>query len=261
MGVQLLDRSPQGVEPTRYGRALLKRGSAAFDELKQSVQDIEHLSDPGAGELRIGSSPAQADGFVFAVLDRLSRQCPRAVVEVALGGVLELSEDLRERRIELGLVRMATAAADDIDQEALFDDPLVVVAGANSPWTRRRKIKLADLLDEPWTWAALGTLTDALIVDAFRSNGLAPPRAAIHSDSMSLRAKLIATGRFLAVVPASTLRFHDDRAPLKMLPVKPLTKHRPHGIITLKNRILSPLAQVFIEHAREVAKPLPKGKH
>src|SRR5262247_3766180 len=51
LGVTLLDRSHLGVEPTAYGHALLKRGAAAFDELKQSVQDIAFLADPGAGEL------------------------------------------------------------------------------------------------------------------------------------------------------------------------------------------------------------------
>src|SRR5712671_1898464 len=50
IGARLLDRGPQGVVPTQYGRALLKRGVAAFDELKQGVRDIEFLSDPGAGE-------------------------------------------------------------------------------------------------------------------------------------------------------------------------------------------------------------------
>jgi hypothetical protein len=34
----------------------------------------------------------------------------------------------------------------------------------------------------------------------------------------------------------------------------------PIGIVTLKNRTLSPVAQLFIEHAREVAKPLAKRK-
>src|SRR5437764_2972614 len=56
IGVRLLDRSVQGVEPTHYGRALLKRGIVAFDELKQGVQDIEFLANPGTGELFIGSS-------------------------------------------------------------------------------------------------------------------------------------------------------------------------------------------------------------
>jgi len=34
----------------------------------------------------------------------------------------------------------------------------------------------------------------------------------------------------------------------------------PIGIVTLKNRTLSPVAQLFIETAREVAKPLAKRK-
>jgi DNA-binding transcriptional LysR family regulator len=89
IGVRLLDRSPQGVEPTHYGRALLKRGVAAFDELRQGVQDIEFLSDPGAGELRIGGSAALAEGIVLAVIDRLSRQYPRVVIHFVPGGIAE----------------------------------------------------------------------------------------------------------------------------------------------------------------------------
>src|SRR5215469_13191009 len=54
LGVRLFDRHPQGVEPTRYGQALFKRGLAAFDELKQGIRDIEFLSDPTSGELTIG---------------------------------------------------------------------------------------------------------------------------------------------------------------------------------------------------------------
>src|ERR1700752_3489381 len=42
IGVRLLDRSPRGVEPTRYGHALLKRTLVIFDELKQSIKDIEY---------------------------------------------------------------------------------------------------------------------------------------------------------------------------------------------------------------------------
>ena len=50
LGVRLLDRSRQGVEPTPYGRALVKRGVAMFDELRQGVQDIASLTDPAAGD-------------------------------------------------------------------------------------------------------------------------------------------------------------------------------------------------------------------
>src|SRR5436190_5961638 len=145
MGARLLDRNAQGVEPTRYGRALLKRGVVVFDELKQGVQDIEFLSDPAAGELRVGSTPAMSEGIVLAVIEKLSRQYPRVVFHVAPGGLLALYDDLRARRIELGFAQMPGAAPeDDMDQEVLFADPLVVVAGLENPWARRHKIKLAE---------------------------------------------------------------------------------------------------------------------
>src|SRR5215475_10190592 len=60
LGVRLLDRRPQGVEPTIYGHALLKRGNAVFDELKQTIRDIEFLADPTIGEVRIGCSETLA---------------------------------------------------------------------------------------------------------------------------------------------------------------------------------------------------------
>src|SRR5215467_8045547 len=54
LGVRLLERSAWGVKPTQYGHAIIRRGAAVFDELRQGVKDIEFLADPTAGELRIG---------------------------------------------------------------------------------------------------------------------------------------------------------------------------------------------------------------
>src|SRR4249919_2366303 len=56
LGVRLLERNPRGVELTQFGRAMLHRSHAAFDELRQGVKDIEFLSDPTAGEVRIGTT-------------------------------------------------------------------------------------------------------------------------------------------------------------------------------------------------------------
>src|SRR5262245_24915312 len=263
IGVRLLDRSAQGVEPTQYGRALLKRGVAAFDELKQGIQDIEFLSDPHAGALRVGATAALAEGVAAAVIDRLSRQYPRVIFHVIVSGIRAQYDDLRERRIELGLARMSEPdPEDDIEQNPLFEaeEPFVVVAGVENPWARRRRITLAELVNEPWTWPALGSVFDSLIVEVFRSNGLQPPRATVHVDAINMRTRLAANGRFLAVVPAYIMRSPGRNVSLKVLPVElPMTR-RQIGIITLKNRTLSPMGRLFIECAREVAKLLAKGQ-
>src|ERR1051326_7335481 len=79
LGVRLLDRTPHGVEPTLCGRALLKRSVAVFDELRQSVKEMESRSDPSAGELRIDFGEVPAAGLIPAAIDRLSRRYRRMV--------------------------------------------------------------------------------------------------------------------------------------------------------------------------------------
>jgi DNA-binding transcriptional LysR family regulator len=254
IGARLLDRNAQGVEPTHYGRALLKRGVAAFDEIRQGVEDIRTLCDPGSGELRIGSSPAMSEGIVFSVIEKLSRQYPRTVFHITPGGTLALCEDLRARRIELGFVSGAVAE-DDLNQDVLFEEPLVIVAGIDSPWARRRHIKLADLMNERWTWPPAGTAVDARISEAFRACGLEPPRARVYYEGFNMRIRLAASGPFLAVVPAYLFRFPGRQPPIKILPVDLPTTRRPSAIIMLKDRMLSPLAQLFVDSAREFATP------
>ena len=261
LGVPIFDRSPKGVEPTQYGRALLKRGIAAFDEIAQAVKDIDFLADPTVGELWIGTTPGLAEGIVLAVIDRLSRQYPRVVVHLVPGGLLLQYQALRQRRIEFGFGgNIGPSPEDDIAAETLYEEPLVVVAGTENPWARRRKIKLAELVNEPWTWPEAGTVIDSLVAGAFRASGVDPPRATIYAEAYSLRIRLAATGRFLAIVPASIMRFPGTPSSIRVLPVELSTTQRQIGIITLKNRTLSPLAQIFIECAREIAKPLAKNR-
>lgn len=260
LGVPLFDRTPRGIEPTRYGRVLLRRGVAVFDELEQGVQEIAQLANPGEGELRIGCSASLSESIVLASVEKLSRKFPRTVFHVMPGGALALHEDLRERRIELGFARLpGTDPADDVHAELLFEEPLVVVAGAANPLARRREIGLAELLDEPWTWPPPGTMADAFVRDAFRAAGLEPPRARVYAEAVNMRTRLAATGAYLAVVPASVLRFHADQDVITRLPVDlPMTR-TSIGIITLKNRTLSPLAQLLIDCAREIAATLAEG--
>src|SRR5436189_3101144 len=96
LGVRLLDRNPHGVELTEYGRALLNRSHAAFDELRQGVKDIEFLSDPTAGEVRIGGTAPHVASFVPTIVDRLQRRYPRMVIHLTSTSAEALLRDLDE---------------------------------------------------------------------------------------------------------------------------------------------------------------------
>ena len=107
----------------------------------------EFLTDPTAGELRIGSTQGIANGVLVAILDRLSTQRPRLAFHVKVGdtGTL-LNHDLRERNIDLFFGRMGDIKEDDLNTEILFEEPFFVVAGINSRWTRCRKLTLKHLI-------------------------------------------------------------------------------------------------------------------
>jgi DNA-binding transcriptional LysR family regulator len=258
--VPLFDRSTQGVEPTQYGRALLKHGIAAFDEIDQGVKEVQFLADPAAGKMKIGSGAGLSEGIVLSVINHLSRQFPRVIFHIAHHQGTTLYEQLRERNIEIGLLRASgPVREEDIGFEPLFEEPLIVVAGVDNPWTRRRKIKLSELVNERWTWPPEGSFFDTLVVEAFRACGLNPPQPAVYTHAFSLRLSMAATGPFLAVVPAAIMSDPDKYPSVRTLAVELPTTHRQVGIVTLKNRTISPLAQKFIECAREIAKSLAKG--
>ncbi len=97
-------------------------------------------------------------------------------------------------------------------------------------------------------------------METFRANGLDYPRTTVFTDSPQARMSLLADGRFLTILQGSALRFPTRQPQIKVLPVELPMARLANGIVTLKNRTLSPVAQLFIECAREVAKPLAKQK-
>jgi DNA-binding transcriptional LysR family regulator len=261
LGVRLLDRHRQGVEPTEYGRALLDCGVAVFDDLRQSMRKIAFLADPAAGELRIGTTTFLAASFVSALIDRLSRRYPRLVFHIVTGYTETLHRELAERNVDLLIVRGSGPTADPrYDFEFLFDDSYVVAAGAQNQWVRRRRIEIAELMNELWVLPPPDSVIGSIVMGAFRSSGLDYPRVSVVTDCPHMRISLLATGRFVTIFPASAFRFLTKRSELKVLPVALPMARRPNGIVTLKNRALSPVAKLFIDCAREVAKPLAKRK-
>jgi DNA-binding transcriptional LysR family regulator len=262
LGVRLLDRTAQGVEPNLYGRALLKRAVSVFDDISQGIQEIEFLADPTVGELRIGATEPMIAGILQAILDRLTRRHPRLSFNVIhLVSVTQQYQQLRERQFDLILSRVFTSEdEDDLSTEVLFDDPLYVVAGVNNPWTRRRKIRLAELANEPWTLPPPDTLIGAFVGETLRANGLDTSKMGVVWSSVVMHTAMLATGRFLSTLSASVLQYSVNRRAIRVLPVDLPRRPSPVGIVTLKNRTISPVAQLFIECAREVAKPLAVGK-
>src|SRR5262245_528289 len=194
LGVQLLERTPHGIELTSYGRAMLNRSHAAFDELRQGVKEIEFLADPTAGEVRIGTTAPLAASFVSAVIDRLSRRCPGIVFHVVTETREAQRRNLSERKVDLLIFRNTGYFADGhLSFEKLFESPYVVAAGLKNPWVKRRRIELSELMGELWALPPPDDAFGPFVVNAFRASGLKLPRATVVASTHEMNANLLKT--------------------------------------------------------------------
>jgi DNA-binding transcriptional LysR family regulator len=255
LGVRLFDRSSQGVEPTIYGRALLKRGEAAFDELKQGIRDIEFLADPSKGEVRIGCAESIAASILPTIIEQVARLHPGLVSNVTqVGNSTTAYPELHERKLDVVIGRITPHAPakldDDLQVEILFHDKLVLATGKSSRWARRRKIDLREIINDTWILTPPGTFNNVLVGEAFRARGLEMPKISVMTYSVHLRTHLLAGGHFITAIPLSTLRLNADRFELRELPIDLPVRSWPVAIMTLKNRTLSPVVERFIECAR-----------
>jgi DNA-binding transcriptional LysR family regulator len=259
-GVRLLDRTPHGVEPTTYGLALIKRGIAVFDELRHAVKDVAFLADPTSGELRLGCAEWAA-GTVSVAIDRMSRQYPRITFDVMTADGATLQRELRARNIDLFMsTHDNSLSKEDFDTEILYDDPLMVVADAQHPLVRRRSIELDELVNEAWALPPANTVAGSYIRDAFQRKNLAVPNTIVNTYSTILRHNLVATARFITVLPKSMFEVMAKGLSIKALPVHLPATQRTMAIVVLKKRTLSPIAQIFVKTISAVPKPRTKAK-
>jgi DNA-binding transcriptional LysR family regulator len=255
LGVRLFDRTPQGVVPTRYGTALLRRATALLDDLGQALNELEHLANPTVGELKIGCSEGLMAGFMPAAIDRINRQYPGVHFHVAQASTDPLLRALREREVDLVVVRIKPDPEEDLEKEILFDDPIAVVAGRDSVWSRRRRVALSELAAEPWGMVPHDVSIGPYMAANFRAEGVSYPTSGVRCTALQMQVSLARTGRYLAVLPTSFLKFSTERSTLKILPVRLDIQPPPIGVATLKHRTISPVANVFVGMLREVAKP------
>jgi DNA-binding transcriptional LysR family regulator len=251
IGARLFDRNPEGVQPTIYGQALLKRAIASFDELRLGLRDLEYIADPTVGEIRIGCPDSIAATTLSQMIADFCRDYPRISLrfDQVPAPTLEVPM-LHARKLDMVIAWLSAPKykfGADLSVETLFEDEVVVAAGRNSHWARKRKISLSDLAKGPWTGAPPETMARIVLDEAFQGANLPTPQMEVTTFSIPLRHHLLTTAGFLTALPKSLVHCSPD---LKELAIALPRHNYPVAIVTVKNRILNPAADLFLERVR-----------
>ena len=255
-GVRVFDRTNRGVTPTPHGEVLLRRATGVFEELRQAVDELGFITDGSRGELRIGGTPTICAGLLPRTISTVLNQHANFRFRVAELESGKLAGEVLARSLDFGIGREHTAGDNDnLVFDQLFDDRLFIVAGAQHPLASRRSVTLEETANHEWILPATEGSMILQLRNEFRRQRLELPQSVVTTMSMLVRYELIATNCFLTVMYGSVLQFGNALRFLRVLPLD-VPAGIPIGIIRVKNRTLAPSAELFMETAREVVRPM-----
>lgn len=253
VGLPLFERTARGVRPTDAGAAFLERGRRMRLEFDDALKEMRALRGGELGLLRLGYSPSIPYPVILGCCQRLMRERPAARLRLARRLARELMDMLAAGELDLAIAPVPRQRADLVVVSELFHDTLTVVADAAHPLQRKRRVTLADLVDQPWLLPGPHIVLRQQVEAAFRQRGLPAPDLRIEADfgSASLL-RLLQGTRLLSVAGATMERTDLGVLPLRLAPEE-LDLRRSVGIIARAGAWLSPLAQRLAEVAREQA--------
>jgi LysR family transcriptional regulator, regulator for genes of the gallate degradation pathway len=250
-GVALVERRGRGVRLTGAGQRLARGFSLAVDEIQSALDELLALAGVDTGRIRIGAMPLARARLLPLSIARFHRQRPTVRIEVVEGPHAELLERLRDGRLDflIGALRQPPPGP-DVEQEPLFDDRLVVVAGRSHPLAGANGIGLELMVHYPWVIARPGTPLRRLWRQLFESRGMSVPDAPVVCGSVQTIRGLLTQGDFLTLLSPHQIR--DEVASGTLVTIgDPIEEtRRPIGLTVRADWRPAPAQKQFMELLR-----------
>lgn len=252
MEAKLVERTGKGVRLTPLGTVLAAQAQRMRLTLRDITRQVSDLNGGRTGHLRIGAGPTDCE-YLPVACTRLMSDSPRLTIEVTISDNDELVPLIRQGELDLALNYIPPVPYEGVEQVHILDDQYVAYASASHPLTKKRKLRLADLVDEIWTISTANYRPKQLLRQAFTDHKLPEPRFALETRSVRLRIQMISQSRLLGFGPRLTMDMAAKSLGLRILPVKELTYRRPVGVMYRKGAYLPPAARRLLDLLKQGA--------
>jgi LysR family transcriptional regulator, low CO2-responsive transcriptional regulator len=197
-GVRLFNRSGRRVAPSELGCELLELTRRLFSLEAEAADLLAAARGLHKGHLRIG---ADAPYHVTTPLSAFTRRYPGVQVSLTVGNSAELSRALFEHRIDVAV--LANVAGDArLHAVPLRRDRLVAFVARSHPWSRRRRVELADLAGQRLVLREQGSATRHIFQTAMARRGIALGEVLDMNSREAVR-ETVAAGLGVGVVSIS----------------------------------------------------------
>jgi DNA-binding transcriptional LysR family regulator len=251
----LIDRLSKEAAPTTAGRLLYgyaRRMLALRAETEAAL--AQHLGKM-QGPLVIGGSTIPGGYLLPRVIGKFKIRYPEIRPSLVIADTQRIIAGVVEGTIEVGVVG-AESREKNILQERLIEDEMRLIVPAAHPWSGSKKIRLDQLLGEPFIVRERGSGTLASIQESLGRQGRSIDELNIVAEMGSTEAVRQGIRDGMGVSILSTLAVAEDldSGALKALAVEGLVLTRGLYITRHRQRSLSLLPAAFVDFLKTICR-------
>lgn len=261
LGLRLFDRSPRGTTPTAYGEVVVRLARSVLADFDRTSDELSALASGVKGRTAVGAMVVATPVLLARAVALLKERSPQTTVLVEEGDLAALMPHLRSGEIDLVVGRLEPAwASPDLETEALYNEPMVVVARPGHPLARRRAVTWEELAAQPWVvpppWASMRKKLE----QTFVRNRLEQPHDLVEAVSFLAIVSLVRERPAVAFMAQSVARAFAREKLVVVLPIAFRQPMPPVGIIRLRGARTTPSAEQLTDCLRRVARGIRGGK-
>lgn len=253
LNVRLLERGRFGAAPTPIGEVFAAHAALILSDFERARAEVDALRGARAGEIIIGSGPSEANRLLPMAIARLRARSPDISIRVSHGMNEHLMPAVRRGEIELAISSIPRVREDDeLRHEAIWHDQTTVIVRGGHPLLRKRRLRLADLLEFPWIHGRRQEYERRAVDELFLTAGLPAPRMAIETTSITLIKSMVAEADYVTFAPRQSIYYEEKAGVLKALSIGSTFWKRTVGVTYRQNSRLTPASRALIAELRKV---------
>ena len=257
LGVTVMERGRHGATLNDYGTILLRYARAMDAMIDRAREEVEHRQHGDEGPLVIGGTPATLVRLVPTAIGKLAAGHNRMSISVIEGDDDKMIDKLHTGEIDLMLsVSGPGMKYPGVIQEMLIQLPVSAVVSAQSPLAKLRMASLNQLVAQQWVFPPPGSIFRQQVDAIFLNAGITFPESHWTAGSMMSLKSMIQYAGCIGIMPLHAFALEAEAGFLRGIKLRNITANRTIGVMRLSARILSPLAERFVEVLRDVARDI-----
>lgn len=252
--VPLFERLPRGMRPTWYGETMIRHARVALASLNQAHDELQAAKSGQFGQVGVGAITSPGLMLLPEAVQMVKENHPDLRISLQIETSDVLLDRLNQNKLDILVARLfAQHDKSELRYEVLTEEPICVVARPGHPLLNTKNLGMQDMAEAGWIVPPAGSVLRHRFELMFQEAGLRAPVNVIETGALLFTSKMLQKSDMLSVLATDVARYYAEHGLMSILPIDVPCQMEAFGIITRRDRLLSPAAEVMLRAIRLAA--------